>query len=341
MKQIFNNATWAIVALFSLALASCKNDNQEFPDYEGGTSVYFAHQAVERTLVLGYDEENANALDRQHKCQIISTMGGSYGGADIMVNVAIDNSLCENLYFSDGSPVVAMPSDYYQLGSTSLNYGGSCFGRLEVQFTDAFFSDPKALTATYVIPVVIKNQTGAGRILSGTPLFEDQTPVRTNSELWSTTPQDYVLYCVKYVNPYHGYWLRRGVDQIAGSRSARHASSVEKDEICTTVTTGLSTVKYVTASVAGKSYELQLTFASDGTCSVSSLTSGVTASGTGHFGDKTEKKAWGNKDRDAIYLDYTINDGSATISTQDTLVWQRHGVSSAVAEFSPVYKGND
>ena len=46
---------------------------------------------------------------------------------------------------------------------------------------------------------------------------------------------DYVLYCVKYMNPWHGSYLRRGVDQInvdgVTSTNIRHEQYVEKDEI--------------------------------------------------------------------------------------------------------------
>ena len=39
---------------------------------------------------------------------------------------------------------------------------------VEVSFTDAFFADPEALTATYVIPLVMTGVTNADRILNGT-----------------------------------------------------------------------------------------------------------------------------------------------------------------------------
>lgn len=60
----------------------------------------------------------------------------------------------------------------------------------------------------------MKGQTGADRILTGTPLIENDKPARTNSDYWSVLPMDYVLYCVKYMNPWHASYLRRGVDKI-------------------------------------------------------------------------------------------------------------------------------
>ena len=47
--------------MFSLLMAtalftSCKNGDATFPDYENGTTVYFAYQRPVRTIVLGDDE---------------------------------------------------------------------------------------------------------------------------------------------------------------------------------------------------------------------------------------------------------------------------------------------
>jgi len=39
-------------------MTSCENQDNEFPDYEGGTSVYFATQYPVRTLVMGEDESH-------------------------------------------------------------------------------------------------------------------------------------------------------------------------------------------------------------------------------------------------------------------------------------------
>ena len=82
----------------SLTVASCYNADRDFPDYEGGTTAYFAYQNPVRTLILGNDIYD-NTLDNEHKCRIWSTMGGAYGGRDAYVDVMIDESLCDNLYF--------------------------------------------------------------------------------------------------------------------------------------------------------------------------------------------------------------------------------------------------
>ena len=49
-----------------------------------------------------------------------------------------------------------------------------------------------------------------------------------------------------------------------------------------------------------------------------------------------EKLAWGNKDRDGIYLDYTVDFGSKQYAIKDTLVSRSREV---VAEtFTPTFK---
>ena len=98
----------------SLTYASCYNADKEFPDYEGGTTAYFAYQNPVRTLILGNDIYD-NTLDNEHKCRIWATMGGAYGGRNANVDIVVDESLCDNLYFVDenGSatePVRPMPS---------------------------------------------------------------------------------------------------------------------------------------------------------------------------------------------------------------------------------------
>ena len=56
-----------------------------------------------------------------------------------------------------------MPSNYYKLAGNKIDYKGQHWGCVEVQLTDAFFADEKALENNYVIPIVMKSQTGADR----------------------------------------------------------------------------------------------------------------------------------------------------------------------------------
>ena len=246
LRNIFRILSAGVVLA---SLASCHNSEKIFPDYEGGISAYFAYQYPVRTIVLGESETFDTSLDNQHKCIIYGTIGGSYKGKDVVVDIDVDNSLVENLYFADGSPVQAMPENYYKLSGNQLNYGGTHLGGVEVQLTDAFFADPAALKNTYVVPVVMTDIVkGADRIKSGTPLIEGETPIRTNPALWNVAPMDYTLYCVKYINPWDGSWLRRGVDEITEkgqtTTNVRHAQYVENDEVMFLTTQSLESVVF-------------------------------------------------------------------------------------------------
>lgn len=307
------------ILLAGALFTSCKNGDAEFPDYEGGTSVYFAYQYPVRTIVLG-DDEYDTTLDKAHKCQIKVTFGGSYNGSNGSVNIAVDPTLVDNLTFEDGTPVKAMPTEYYSLSTTTLAFNGGMNGTTEVQLTDAFFNDPDAIKNTYVIPVVITSQTGFGKILSGT-LKEDGQAIRTDGSQWETLPMDYVLYCVKFQNKYTGTWLTYGTTSI---------DNIEKAGTVQIETKSLSQSVYH-ASVDGKNVDLLLTFDGSDNCTISSLTAGVTVSGTGKWTDDGAKKAWGNKDRDLMELNYTV-DGTAV---NEKLVWQRSGVT--LEEFAPTY----
>ena len=303
------------------AFWSCKNGDIEFPDFEEGTTVYFPYQYPVRTIVLG-DDEYDTSLDKAHKCQIKATFGGSYNGSNGTVQVAVDESLCDNLYFEDGvTPVKVMPSSYYQLSTTSLAFKGTMNGTTEVQLTDAFFNDPNAVKNTYVIPLVMTSQTGFGKILSG-QLLEGFSGSRTNAEVWDVQPKDYVLYCVKFQNKYSGWWLTHHTTSTA---------DIEKAQAVEVRTKSLNQCVYTVEGV-----DLLLSFDGSENCTISSLTDGVKASGSGKWGDNSEKLAWGNKDRDGLELNYTITfaDGK-TSSTHEKLVWQRSGVT--IEEFVPVY----
>ena len=352
------------LGVFSLTFASCYNADREFPDYEGGTTAYFAYQYPIRTLVLGNDIYN-NDLDNAHKCQIWATMGGAYGGRNATVDIVVDESLCDNLWFPDegGNPhtqVLPLPHDFYnydELATSVINYNGKPRGYVEVKFTDKFFSSDnsdKTTKTTYVIPLRMTNVSGIDRILTGTPL-EGTNPVRTNTEEWSVLAKDYVLYCVKYMNPWEGKYIRRGVDKIQNgdlySEVVRKDMSLvntdlehykenpvnANDEVCSIKTKNMTQAIFpVSFRVAGGSIycNLILTFNGD-QCTVSTDDENVTASGSGEFITKgTERPEykeyqWGSNEgvlvqRDILRLAYEVkfNDKDIQISTADTLVVQ-------------------
>lgn len=505
----FNNiAKILLVGGAMAALASCHNAGKIFPDYDGGITAYFAYQYPVRTIVLGESETFDTSLDNEGKCIIYGTMGGAYEGKDVVIDIEVDNTLTDNLFFdAEGkNPVKAMPEGYYTLSGKQLNYGGKHMGGVEVQLTDAFFADPDAINTTYVVPVKMTNIVkGADQILAGEPAVEGEPAWRTDASQWKTLPKDYVLYGIKYINQWDGSWLRRGVDIITEggqtTTEVRHKQYVENDEVMFLNTKSLKSVSFpmttnvqvvvppptqyslsMTNGVAGNNYaqqaqytfptplkggttyvltcmvkgtvegqaaifvndsdggqsygypsipittewtkvsleitpsgndgaamlintgdlvgtfwfddfsmvekgktdelmpngnfptaerpaewnawgsgtpaavvaegytaeelkptieivpvatDLVLTFDDSGNCTVSSATEGVTASGSGKYVKDGEKMAWGNKDRDGIYLDYTVDFGSKQYAIKDTLVSRSREV--IVETFAPTF----
>ena len=353
-KSIYGVALGAL----TLTYASCYNADKEFPDYEGGTTAYFAYQFPVRTLVLGNDIYD-NTLDNAHKCQIWSTMGGAYGGRDAYADIVVDESLCDNLYFVDeggnpAAPVLPMPSSYYSLASNQIAYNGDSRGYVEVQFTDAFFSDPKAIENTYVIPLVMTGVRGIDQILTGTPL-EGQSPSRTDTENWGVLAKDYVLYCVKYMNPWQGKYIRRGVDNVTEKGKVTQVvrqdfslvnSDLEhlkenpvnaNDEVCGITTKNMSQAIFpVSFKTSGASLSCNLILSFDGNkCTISTDDENVTATGSGEFIAKGTEKSeykdfqWGSNNgelvqRDILRLAYDVNfsKDNVQVSTNDTLVVQ-------------------
>ena len=122
---------------------------------------------------------------------------------------------------------------------------GQVMGGIEAQLTDAFFADPRAVKSTFVIPLKITSVTNADSVLRGTSTKTSPDPRQAGD--WAVAPKDYVLYAVKYVNPYHGAYLRRGVDEVKGNGNTAldttvvyHNAFVEKDEVVSLFTKSMT-----------------------------------------------------------------------------------------------------
>ena len=74
-----------------------------------------------------------------------------------------------------------------------------------------------------------------------------------------------------------------------------------------------------------------MTFDEEGNCTISDESDDIQASGSGKFVIDGEKKSLGGKDRNALYLDYTVDFGNRNIkyATKDTLVLRTRNVYGA------------
>jgi hypothetical protein len=372
MMKLKKNIYGVVMGALSLTCVSCYNADKEFPDYQGGTTAYFAYQYPIRTLILGNDIYD-NTIDNEHKCQIWSTMGGAYSGRNATVDIVVDPTLCDNLWFVDeggnpSTPVLPMPTEYYKLASNQIPYNGDSRGYVEVQFTDAFFNDPKAIENTYVIPLVMTKANGIDHILTGTPRAGTE-PSRTNLSYWEVLAKDYVLYCVKYINPWDAKYIRRGVDNVTEKGVAttvvrKDMSLVNtdlehykenpvnaNDEVCSITTKSMSQAIFpVSFKTSGASITCNLILTFNGNqCTISTDDANVTASGSGEFiekgTDKPEYKdyQWGSMNqkpvsRDILRLKYNVQfeDKDIQVETTDTMVVQTRE-SNIKQFFSPKY----
>lgn len=330
--------TIAVVA--GAALASCSNSGNEFPDFEYQT-VYFAQPSIGRTIELGNDLDVDLTLDNQHMFRVKATRGGAYGNSsDRVIHYKVDPTLCENLYFSEdwgGNQTVVLPEDYYEILDKDIVIpSGRIDGGVNVKLTDKFFNDPKAIGYNYVLPLVMTGVEGNDSILQGRKLVEN--PNRFVASHWSVAPKDFVVYCVKFVNEWSGNYLRRGKDHVTLADGTtkdviRHKDYIERDELVTSVTGAYRRCELPLTTQTDAdhklSYTLLLDFNEDGTCTVGSAIDGMTASGSGKFLEKSEKKAISGTDRDALYLEYTVaHPDGWNLTVTDTLVMRDRNVSA-------------
>ncbi|MGX5817671.1 DUF5627 domain-containing protein [Chitinophaga lutea] len=331
-----------LAVLLAAGLFGCKNDPPVFPDYDY-TTVYFPFQYPVRTLVLGkYELDN----ERDNKLQfLISTrVGGMYDNhSDWKVDFALAPELAQNL--QDGAqPLEILPAKYFTLNPVSQMTvpKGQFTGETVVQLTEQFLDDPMAWKRYYVIPVRITKST-TDSILSGRTLL--QNPDRRIAGDWSVAPKDFTIFAIKFINAYHGKYLRRGQSLITNATGmpvetiVYRQPYIEQDEVCAVATAGRSkvTLSSVLRASAGSpgNYSMDLTFDAAGNCTVSTAAgSAFAVTGTGKF--EPEAGEWGNKKRDVITLAYKVTQGTNTHTVKDTLVFRDKDV--RFEELTPVVK---
>jgi len=321
----------SIIAM--LIFASCKNEDNIFPDYTY-TTVYFPYQSPVRTIILGTDYVFDNSADTLHQCMIYATLGGVYSNkTNRTLDVVVDNTLCNKLTYESatGAAVLPMPTSYYTLASSQIVIpSGSMMGGVKVQLNDAFFSDSLSIKNTYVIPLRITKVTKADSILVGKPNFPN--PNRLISTDWATLPKDYILFAVKYKNRWDATYLRRGIEVGKGNGGATtldttivyHQNYVESDQVVSSAVTKSMTQLII--SLNGKikgnidaPYSMLMTFDGSGNCSITNPASAsYTITGSGKYVKNGDK--WGTLKRDVLYLSYKVNFGTTTHSMTDTLV---------------------
>ena len=322
-----------ILALFA-GLIACKNQVADFPDYKYTTG-YFHYQFPVRTIVLGdYIFDNTN--DNNHKFTISAAIGGVYtNDKNRVFNISVDPTLCNRALFSSSNDTIRiMPSTYYTLSSSSqlVIPNGEYNGGIDVQLTDAFFNDPLAIKNTYVVPIRLLSSTDVDTILFG--MSSKTNPDPRIAGQWDIVPKDFAMFAVKYINPYHGKYLHRGVAVVkdAGNNvlqtTAYRTTFITSNEIWSLVTGNMTTATTsgtVRSTLIAGTMNLKLTFTDPTTIVITQNTgSTFTITGSGKFvaqGDEFD-----NLKRNTIYLNYQFTSGANTYSALDTLVMRDRAV---------------
>jgi hypothetical protein len=274
--------------------------------------VYFAYQNPVRTITLGDDDVYPTDLDNQHKMNVYVTLGGVWSNKqDRHVKIAIDNSLVDGKTFEDGTPIVAMPENYYHLTSNEITIpSGKVMGATTVELTDAFFADAKAPSVNYVIPLKIIDASDS--------ILESK---------------NFTLYAVKFKNKYTGAWLSHGTDEIdengTKKTQVREPEDFRKYDVRHLTTVSLNQCDYTLTDNIGStpvSGTIRLTFDNSDNCTLTSASENFEVTGTGKWISKGAEKAWNDKDRDLLELTYTIRYKAGTqyktISTKESLIMQ-------------------
>ncbi|MCM1355970.1 MAG: DUF5627 domain-containing protein [Staphylococcus sp.] len=305
----------------ALALSSCKNGSQEFPDYIYQT-ISFAQQTPVRTITLGEDGEYDTSLDNAHIFQLCPVLGGvNTNKKTRWAQLEVDPTLIEGMAFADGSEMKLLPPSYYTfLNDTKVPIEkGKVLGYLKVHLEDAFFADPDAVNTCYVLPVRITSASDS--ILEGKPKVDGAAPSYVQSSQWSTLPKNYTIYAIKYKNQWAGTWLSKskvsGVNNGVAFSSESNAANWESADIKYLTSKSLSGSHYsISHSVActsasgakvekNISCDLLVDIDANGNVTVSAATPGCSASGNGKYTYHGAVKAWGNADRDMIELTYS------------------------------------
>jgi len=323
-------------------MAACENQPVSVEDYAIKT-VYFPYQTPIRTLSLGEDRID-NTLDKEGKFDIGISIGGMYEQKwTWTADYAPDNTLLTDVYTATTPPVkiLALPSQYYTLSpaTTVTIPKGSYNGLIRVQLTDAFFDDTLSLTGLYVIPLKLTD-TSADSILEGKAAVSN--PDIRNKSHWESnkSPKNWTMFGIKYVNPYHGTYLHRGLNIVKDTLTGTPIDTVYfrtkyvENNILIKLTS-IGRKKVFTNGLANKTggnYTMTLEFANDkGNSGAVTITpragSAFTVTGSGQYVQKSASpEGWIGLPFQCMYLSYSWKEGANLNEVKDTLVFRDRGL---------------
>jgi len=259
-------------------LAACENDPKSFDDFTT-QSVYFPLQYPIRTIVLGEDRID-NSKKKKKAFNIGISIAGMYENtADRMVDFIIDPTYFtqtqgkDTLYGKDmngvNSKLLLLPSNYYSMvpDAQVTVKKGSFDGLIRINLTDDFFNDPNAIKLKYILPLRITGFPEGFSLLTGKVSAPSIVSPRWYlSTDWATgfLPKDFTLFAVKFINPLHGTFFYRGVQNKDGVISRFHAIDISANQTAKLETAGLKKATYNRmGEKLGTAYKSLLTFSDD------------------------------------------------------------------------------
>jgi len=294
---------------------------------------------------MGEEENYDNSMERELIFHIAPNIGGMYENTESWtVDFEVVDTLAHHIENLGGDTILPLPSSYYTLTPSNqvTILPGSFKGMIEVQLTDDFLDDSLAYGNHYVIPLRITG-TSADSVLRGQSTSASTNPDPRRAADWTIPPKDFVLFGIKYVNPYHGTWLHRGMDIMYDSLDNPVDTAIYRqiyivdDELWQLNTRGMDVAHTDgIAAYRGGEYQMELNISEDGSIQVDSVAgSTFTPEGTGEY--IKDGSSWGGKPRDVIYLSYSFTEADTlTHQVNDTLVFRNRGIK--FEEFSPVIK---
>ena len=336
-----------LIIIFALALSimACENQEIEVEDF-GTTAVYFPFQTPVRTIIQGDYDLGFNDNDNNGKFEIGVRMAGVFTNeTDRLVHYELAPDLIDAAALGvDTVNVKVLPSSYYTIEQTSpvTIPSGATDGRIPIQLQDAFFDDPLSFAdfgdVHYVIPLKITRVEKLDSILSGVPTV--QNPIKIKADDWNPAPKDYTLFGIKFINKYHGKYLRRGADRIIGTTKKHTISSgvtepaeqvdttsvyrsdfVVRDEVTSVSTTGRNSASVTNRIRRGKidssgEVTINMTFTNNDDITITSAKDEplTITEGSGKFVKDGDQ--WGGKNRDVIYIEYQYQEKDTIVIEQ-------------------------
>ena len=326
-----------LILIFAIAFGfiACENQETIFDDF-GSTSVYFPFQRPVRTIIQGDYDLGFNDNDNLGRFEIGVRMSGVRSNeTDRSVSFELAPELIDPSVLGVTSVnVQVLPESYYTIEQESpvTIPAGSTDGRILIQLNDAFFDDPLSFgefeEVNYVIPLKITAFEGLDSLLTGVPIIDN--PIKILDDNWVTTPKDYTLFGIKFINQYSGMHLRRGSDKIVGTSelftvstgeretttidttSVYRSEFVDQDELALVSTSGRNkatvTNRVRRGNIAGNdNVSIEMTIDGNGDIVVTEAPGEtLTVTGTGKWLEDGDE--WGGEKRNVIYLEYEYKD---------------------------------